>query len=167
VRYLAAAAFAGACVLACGKAPVTLDPLRFYDRAGPACDAARREQKPVLFVWAADWDLVTKEIEHRVLPDGRVRRVLARDYIALEVDRTRSYADDYRDEEERAIVEEARDRFKPWQSTYGSVFIVAENCETRIDDLSQTFHPSEFAAELESGVRTNAALRARARLRVR
>ncbi len=138
--------FAGAC----RKKPLlTAAPIEWRTHTEAACAEARRTSKPVLFYWAAQWDVASMKFESETFQDPRVRNAIDEGYIPLVVDRTRSYGEDYVSDDERREVEGARARFHPFESKYGSLFIVAADCTTRLADLSTEFEPDKLLPRLE------------------
>lgn len=144
--------------VSCKKEPLTNSelskpPIEWLTSTAQACSAAAQSQKPILFFWAADWDIATADWQRHALLDPRVRGVVNHRYVALRVDRTRTWSDEPMTPEESRNVEEARDRFDPWASKYGSLMIIAADCRTRRDDLSGIHDPELLARRLVLGSR--------------
>lgn len=99
-------------------------------------------------MWAADWDVATAEWERRALVDPRVRGLVNNRYVALRVDRSKTWSDEHMSPDESRNVEDARDRFHPWESKYGSLMIIGPDCRTRREDLSDIHDPELLVPEL-------------------
>jgi hypothetical protein len=137
----------------CGKtgdppAP-TPESIAWYTRIDPACRAAKAEDKPLLFLYAARWDMVTKELEHETWPDPDVRRLLHQSFIALRVDRTDTYMGDPPFDETGQEAERAREKFRPDASKYGTVIVLEADCKTERDRFSFV-EPREMARRLRA-----------------
>lgn len=101
-------------------------PLLWYERADLACAAARAQNKPVLVLFYASWDVFSSTVQRKTLVDPRIRPALDR-LILLRVDRTDSFMAD-RDPPTAADLAEAR-----WHANsgkYGTVLILAADCTT-------------------------------------
>src|SRR5687767_15172978 len=102
-------------VLACGKTRKTEPPVVWHTRIASACSAAKAQQKPVLVYFYASWDVVSAQVDQKVLVDDEVRSILNHDYVGLRIDRTNWYMrdlsepidDDVREAEAAAV------KFKP------------------------------------------------------
>jgi hypothetical protein len=117
---------------ACGKDTPPEPEIEWYTRIAPACAAAEREGKPLLFINWGSFDVVTKELEHTTFADPRVRRALHRDWIALKVDRSDVYMAEGSGSEQEREVEAAARRFEPAASKAATLVMTAPDCTTRL-----------------------------------
>lgn len=145
VRRLALAALG---VMSCGKTSPE-PPVVWYERIAPACAAAKAEQRPLLFINWASWDMVSAGLDASLRRDESLRQELRREWIALRVDRTDTYMAEPSGSEQEREVQAARARFNPYPSKYGTIVLVAPDCTTEIGRLEST-DPGAMLAQLRA-----------------
>ena len=134
--------------LACGKTSAPEPPITWYTRIAPACAAAERLNRPVLFVNWASWDVMSKELDNAAFQNERVRRTLRQEWVALRVDRTNVYMQEGSGSEQQREVEEAQRRFKPWESKYATIVLMAPDCATEIGRVDRYYDPPALLERL-------------------
>ena len=135
---------------ACGKSRSDEPEIAWLAHVDEACRAAREQRKPVLFFYAASWDVATRKLEQHVFIDPEVRRIVGREYVPLRVDRTNTWMDDTAPADELREVEEAVRRFRPYASKHATVSVVGPDCATELHRFEPLFEPRPFAARLRS-----------------
>ncbi len=134
-------------VVACGKTSPE-PPIAWYERIAPACAAAEREGRPVLFINWASWDVLSRDLDARAFADERLRREIRREWVALKVDRSDVYMREGRGSEQEREVEEAERRFKPWESKYATIVLTAPDCATEIGRIDRAEGPDVLVEDL-------------------
>jgi hypothetical protein len=136
---------------ACGKSRLNEPEIAWQVRVDPACRAAHERGRPLLFFYAASWDVATKQLERRIFSDAEVRAIVNRDYVPLRVDRTNTWMqEESAPPDELREVEEAVRRFKPYESKYATVLVTGPDCATELDRFDASSDPRAFAARLRS-----------------
>jgi Thioredoxin-like len=136
---------------ACGKSRSSEPEIAWFTHVDAACRAASEQHKPLLFFYAATWDVATSALEHRVFVDPEIRRIVRRDYVPLRVDRTNTWMqEDDAPRDELREVEEATRRFHPYASKYATVSVTGADCATEVHRFDALFEPRAFAAQLKS-----------------
>jgi hypothetical protein len=136
-------------MLACGKTTVSPEPpIAWYTRIAPACAAAKRQNRPLLFINWASWDVLSMDLDANTFSNEHVREAFRRDWVALKVDRTDVYMNEGTGSEPEREVDEARQRFKPWASKYATVVLMAPDCTTQIGRVDGNYDPVPFLAQL-------------------
>lgn len=134
-------------LLACGRtAPEP--PIAWQMRVAPACEEAKRQDRPLLFLLWASWDVVSKELDHVTFEDARVRRELREGWIALKVDRTDVYMAEGSGSAEEREVDEAERRFRPRESKSATLVMMAPDCATELGRVERYEPPSAFLEAL-------------------
>lgn len=142
---VAAAAFATvAGGVGCSRTPP--GPIAWMDRVEPACRVAAAENRRVLLVFWASWDVASADLDRRAFADPRVRALVAERYVPLRVDRSSTYMQDPdpNDPVAREAIA-ATARFSPYASKYATVLVLAPDCATELDRFGAL--PAEEMAE--------------------
>jgi hypothetical protein len=134
-------------VVACGKTSPE-PPIAWYSRIAPACAAANRQDRPLLFINWASWDVLSHELDNRAFDNEPLRQAIRHDWVALRVDRSDVYMQEGNGSEQEHEVEEAQRRFKPWASKYATIVLLAPDCETEIGRIDHYEAPPELVEQL-------------------
>jgi Thioredoxin-like len=148
LRAIVSLLLVGLCTVAggCKQRSVAPPPVRWETHFDAACRAAKSESKPLLIHFYATWDVATKELLDLVFPDPGVRAIIADGYVALRVDRSRSYMQEATDE--ASVEADLLESRLHVATKYGPVIIVKPDCVTEADRIEAIFEPRRYEARL-------------------
>lgn len=148
-EHLGLLALLASVAIACGRAAPE-PPVAWYAQIAPACTEAKRLNRPLLFINAASWDMMTKELDRVTFEDPRVRRELRERWVALRVDRSDVYMAEGAGSAQEREVDEAQRRFKPFVSKYATVVMMAPDCTTELARIDRYEPPPVVLERLAS-----------------
>ncbi len=125
---------------------------RWHTKVATACAEAATSGKPVFFFLRADWDIVTAHLESGAFEDLDVRSILARNYVALHVDRSNTYMSTSPPADEEREVEVATSMFHPYMSKGGTIVVMASDCKTERYRSGGAIDGPKLAADLRAAM---------------
>jgi hypothetical protein len=150
-RRIALAAMALAAV-ACGKTSPE-PPIAWYARIAPACAAAKRLDRPLLFINWASWDALSAEFDKTIVESEPLRKAVRHDWVTLRVDRSDVYMQEGSGSAQEREVDEAQRRFKPWESKYATIVLMAPDCTTEIGRIDRDDSAPQLVEQLAAAKR--------------